>query len=125
MSYDNLFQPLQIGGCTVPNRIARTAHSTGTAGEDLIAYHEERARGGTGLTIIEIAGVQPSSATAIPVYSDTVLPFYERAQPPSARSWHAGVPAAVARRRGLRPGRPADLGQRRADAVGQRGPACR
>jgi 2,4-dienoyl-CoA reductase-like NADH-dependent reductase (Old Yellow Enzyme family)/thioredoxin reductase len=77
VTYDNLFQPLQIGGCTVPNRIARTAHSTGTAGEDLIAYHEERARGGTGLTVIEIAGVQPGSATAIPVYSDTVLPFYE------------------------------------------------
>ena len=27
--------------------------------------------------MIEIAGVQPSSATAIPVYSDSVLPFYE------------------------------------------------
>ena len=77
MAYDNLFQPLQIGSCTVPNRIARTAHSTGTTGEDLIAYHEERARGGVGLTVIEIAGVQPSSATAIAVYSDAVLPFYD------------------------------------------------
>ncbi len=77
MSYDNLFQPLQIGGCTVPNRIARTAHSTGTTGEDLIRYHEERAKGGIGLTIIEIAGVQPSSATSIPVFTDRVLPFYE------------------------------------------------
>ena len=45
-------------GARCPNRIARTAHSTGTVGEDLIAYHEERARGGVGLTIIEIAGVQ-------------------------------------------------------------------
>ena len=36
--------------CTVPNRIARTAHSTGTTGEDLIAYHEERAQGGVGLS---------------------------------------------------------------------------
>ena len=77
MSYDNLFQPLQIGKCTVPNRIARTAHSTGTTGEDLITYHEERAKGGVGLTIIEIAGVQPSSATSIPVFTDQVLPFYE------------------------------------------------
>ncbi len=77
MSYDNLFQPLQIGNCTVPNRIARTAHSTGTTGEDLIRYHEERAKGGIGLTIIEIAGVQPSSATSIPVFTDRVLPFYE------------------------------------------------
>ena len=77
MNYDKLFQPLQIGNCTVPNRIARTAHSTGTTGEDLIRYHEERAKGGIGLTIIEIAGVQPSSATSIPVYTDRVLPFYE------------------------------------------------
>jgi 2,4-dienoyl-CoA reductase-like NADH-dependent reductase (Old Yellow Enzyme family)/thioredoxin reductase len=77
VNYANLFQPLQIGECTVPNRIARTAHSTGTMGDDLIAYHEERARGGVGLAIIEIAGVQPSSATAIPVYSDRVLRFYE------------------------------------------------
>ena len=85
MNYDNLFQPLQIGGCTVPNRIARTAHSTGTVGEDLIAYHEERAKGGVGLTVIEIAGVQPSSATSIPVFSDGVLPFYEEL----ARRMHA------------------------------------
>ncbi len=77
MNYDNLFQPLQIGNCKVPNRIARTAHSTGTTGEDLIRYHEERAKGGIGLTIIEIAGVQPSSATSIPVFTDRVLPFYE------------------------------------------------
>lgn len=78
MSYENLFQPIQVRGCRVPNRIARTAHSTGMAGDDLIAYHEERARGGVGLAIIEIAGVHPSSATAVPVYADTVLPFYER-----------------------------------------------
>ena len=77
MSYDNLFQPLRVGGATIPNRIVRTAHSTGTMGEDLIAYHEERAKGGVGLTILEIAGVRPDSATAIPVYSDKVLPFYE------------------------------------------------
>ena len=77
MTYDHVFQPLQIAGCTVANRIVRTAHSTGTSGEDLIAYHEERARAGLGLAIVEIAGVQPSSATAIPVYDDQVIPFYQ------------------------------------------------
>jgi len=85
MSYDRLFQPLDVNGCTIPNRIVRTAHSTGTMGEDLIAYHEARARGGIGLTILEIAGVQPSTATAIPVYADTVLRFYDEA----ARRLHA------------------------------------
>lgn len=76
MTYENLFQPLRIGNCTVPNRIARTAHSTGTSGNDLITYHEERAKNGLGLTIIEIAGVQQNSATSIPVFTDRVLPFY-------------------------------------------------
>ena len=76
MPYPHVFQPLQIAGCTIPNRIARTAHSTGTAGEELIAYHEARAAGGVGLAVIEIAGVVSASATAIGVYSDAVLPFY-------------------------------------------------
>lgn len=76
--YPNVFQPLVIGGCTIPNRIVRTAHSTGAAGDDLIAYHEARARGGVGLSILEIAGVSPDSPTSIPVFSDRVLPFYEQ-----------------------------------------------
>jgi 2,4-dienoyl-CoA reductase-like NADH-dependent reductase (Old Yellow Enzyme family)/thioredoxin reductase len=75
--YPHVFQAQQINGCTIPNRIVRTAHSTGTHGEDLIAYHEARARGGVGLAIIEIAGVTKESLTGIPVYSDAVLPFYE------------------------------------------------
>ncbi len=78
MAYEHLFQPLRIGDITIDSRVVRTAHSTGTSGADLIAYHEERARGGgLGLAIIEIAGVQPNSATAIPVFSDKVLPFYD------------------------------------------------
>ena len=76
MPYDTLFRPLRIGACTVPNWIARTAHATGIVGDELIAYHEERARGGLGLAILEIAGVAPQSASAIPVYSNAVLPFY-------------------------------------------------
>ena len=77
MPYPHVFQPLGIGGCTLPNRIVRAAHSTGTTGEDLIAYHEARARGGAALTILQIAGVHPSSPTDIPVFADRVLPFYQ------------------------------------------------
>lgn len=80
--YDNLFEPLQIASATIPNRIARTAHTTGAAwvdsGDDLIAYHEARARGGVGLSILEIAGVMPNTATAIPVYDDRVIGHYEK-----------------------------------------------
>ncbi len=77
MPYPNVFQPLDIGGCTLPNRIVRAAHSTGAVGEDLIAYHEARAKGGAALTILQIAGVHPTSPTDIPVFTDRVLPFYE------------------------------------------------
>ncbi len=77
MPYPHVFQPLELGGCTLSNRIVRAAHSTGATGEALIAYHEARARGGAALTVLQIAGVHPASATDIPVYSDKVLPFYE------------------------------------------------
>jgi 2,4-dienoyl-CoA reductase-like NADH-dependent reductase (Old Yellow Enzyme family) len=77
VKYPNVFRPQQIGGCTIPNRIVRTAHSTGTHGDELIAYHEARAKGGTGLAVIEIAGVTTDSPTAIPVHSDKVLPWYD------------------------------------------------
>ncbi len=78
VTYPNVFQPQAIGGCTIPNRIVRTAHSTGASGDDLIAYHEARAKGGVGLAIIEIAGVNTDSPTGIPVYADSVLPWYEQ-----------------------------------------------
>ncbi|MEO1059874.1 MAG: FAD-dependent oxidoreductase [Actinomycetota bacterium] len=77
MRYPNVFQLQHIAGCTIPNRIVRTAHSTGTLGDDLIAYHEARAEGGIGLAIIEIAGVTTDSPTGIPVHSDRVLPWFE------------------------------------------------
>lgn len=54
-------------------------------GEDLIAYHEQRARAGLGLAILEIAGVEAATATGIQVHSDSVLPFYEE----MARRLHA------------------------------------
>ena len=41
--YDNLFEPLKIGPTELKNRIVRSPHGTGLAGEDLIAYHEARA----------------------------------------------------------------------------------
>lgn len=70
--YRRLRQPLTINGCTVPNRVARTAHATGyalgTVSDQLIAYHEARARGGIGLIFVEIAGVHRSSPGSINLY---------------------------------------------------------
>jgi 2,4-dienoyl-CoA reductase-like NADH-dependent reductase (Old Yellow Enzyme family) len=107
MAYDAVFQPLVINGATISNRIVRTAHGTGLRGDDLIAYHVERARGGVGLSILEVAGVHATSASGIPVHSDAVLPLYERlaaALHPHGMQvfqqlWHAG--AAYGRSAGM------------------------
>ena len=64
--YDALRQPVTIAGLTVPNRIVRTAHSLGKPWVDvddaLVAYHEARALGGVGLSILETARVLTNCA---------------------------------------------------------------
>ncbi|MDP1795278.1 MAG: FAD-dependent oxidoreductase [Acidimicrobiales bacterium] len=80
--YDHIFQPINLAGTTIPNRIVRTAHSTAhgwvDATDDLILYHEARAKGGVGLSMLEIAGVHMSSPTQIPVYGDQVIAGFEK-----------------------------------------------
>lgn len=75
-----VYQPLTIGDCTIPNRIARTAHATGLArgsiDEAFTQYHEARARGGVGLTILEIASVHPSSPAGINSWDDSIVDSY-------------------------------------------------
>jgi 2,4-dienoyl-CoA reductase-like NADH-dependent reductase (Old Yellow Enzyme family) len=69
MTLTHVLTPIRIGGCTIPNRVVRTAHATriggGVMSDDLIAYHERRARGGVGLTIIEILGVHPTRVLSV------------------------------------------------------------
>lgn len=61
--YPHLLSPGKIGTLELKNRIAVTAmgvslsEDDGTVGEQLIAYHEEQARGGAGLIISGVAGV--------------------------------------------------------------------
>ncbi len=63
MSYPKLFQPGMIGGLRIKNRgVMMPMHSSladtdGTPGDRMIAYYEERARGGVGLIINEAVGV--------------------------------------------------------------------
>lgn len=74
--YDNLFQPVQVGPVTIPNRIVRTAHGTFLSGEPLIAYHEARARGGVGMSTIEASSVDAAAPSGLPVFADAIVPFY-------------------------------------------------
>jgi mycofactocin system FadH/OYE family oxidoreductase 2 len=60
-----LFSPLRVGSVTVPNRVVFSAHLTNLAehnrpGPRLLAYYEERARGGVGLIITEEQSVHPT-----------------------------------------------------------------
>lgn len=102
MSLTHVLTPLKIGPVEIKNRIARPAHATliggGTLNDDLIAYHEARAKGGVGLTIVEIMGVHPTSMGSLNAF-DTSLHksyprFIERVKPYGMKVfqqlWHGG-----------------------------------
>jgi 2,4-dienoyl-CoA reductase-like NADH-dependent reductase (Old Yellow Enzyme family) len=65
-AFPNLFQPLQIRGVRLKNRIMSTGHDTtlptdGLVNDALIAYHAARARGGVGLIVSQVAGVHETA----------------------------------------------------------------
>lgn len=62
----HLFSPLRLGPVELRNRIVSTAHQTGFVEnhlptDDFVAYHEERARGGVGLIVLEATAVHRTS----------------------------------------------------------------
>src|SRR3546814_21009112 len=75
-------EPISIAGVEIPNSVVRTAHSThfGSGGivPSLIDSHVERARGGVGLTLLEIAGVHPTCPSSICNFDDSVNKGYEQ-----------------------------------------------
>jgi len=106
MPYPNVFSPITINGCTIKNRIVRSAHGTGlSAGglQVLLDYHEARAKGGVGLTIVEIASVHPTCAAPILAFRPESVADFERLTEVSHRHgmklfqqlWHAGNNAAT------------------------------
>lgn len=78
--YEHVLRPITVGGVEIPNRVVRTAHATGFApgrmSDRLIAYHAARARGGVGLTILEIMGVHPSSPGSLLAFDPTISEGY-------------------------------------------------
>jgi 2,4-dienoyl-CoA reductase-like NADH-dependent reductase (Old Yellow Enzyme family) len=64
--------------------MVRTAHGTRLYGadrlinDDLVAYHATAASGGVGLTVLEIGTVHRSSTGGLGVWSDDIIPGYER-----------------------------------------------
>ncbi len=102
MALTHVLTPIKIGRVEIPNRVVRTAHATnlglGTMSDDLIAYHEARARGGVGLTFIEILSVHRSTPFTLNVFSPGIEDGYrklvDRVRPHGMRLfqqlWHGG-----------------------------------
>jgi len=70
--FDHLMAPIKIGTMTLHNRIAMSAMGVeladedGHASEPIIAYYEERARGGVGLIVTEVCAIAyPQGATTL------------------------------------------------------------
>lgn len=84
MSFNHLFTPHEIRGHEFRNRIFSSAHQTilarnGSPGEDMAAYHEARARGGTGLIILESSRPYSDDVSAsyfIDSSTDACIPGY-------------------------------------------------
>ena len=78
-----VFEPYTLGNVELKNRIVRAAHGTGLpvgglVSDELLAYHEARARGGVAMTTLEVAGVHWSSPGYLDVSSDRCLPGLRR-----------------------------------------------
>ena len=81
-SFPLLFSPIRLRNTEIRNRILSTGHQTylakgGLPGEDFVAYHEARAKGGAGLIVVEAARFHATGFTDSPeliVASDDCIP---------------------------------------------------
>lgn len=82
MALTHVHTPITIGSVAIKNRIVRTAHSTaiggGTLNDDLVAYHEARAKGGVGLTVLEAMSVHPSALSTLNIIDPSLKEKYPR-----------------------------------------------
>ena len=99
---DRLFEPAEIGGMALRNRVFVSAHTTNFGRDNAptarhVAYHRERSRGGVGLIITEGVRVHPTSAAreaALGIFSaDGVEPY--RALPEAVHAEGARIVAQL------------------------------
>lgn len=100
--FDHLFSPLQVGSMLLRNRIINSPHQTGFARDgkytdQLIAYHRERARGGSALIMSQATSVTAdyldlwnSSDEIIPQYRAVSAAVSEFGAHYGAELWHPG-----------------------------------
>ena len=84
--FPHLFSPFRIKSLEIRNRIFSTGHDTdlaraGLPTEELIAYHQARARGGVGLIIVQVVALHDSAqytAEVLRAGSDECIPRFRR-----------------------------------------------
>ena len=76
--YEKLFEPITVGGVTIKNRIVRSPHGTGLFGDDFIAYHVARAKGGVGMSTVSATSVHPNAPGAIALWDDGCKSYLEK-----------------------------------------------
>ena len=78
----HIIKPVQIGPVTIPNRVVRTGHGTGLGGgtisDALIDYHVARAKGGVGLTILELMALHSSAYPFLTANGEGVVEGYRK-----------------------------------------------
>ncbi len=84
LSYEAVLSPIRLGACEIQNRVVRASHLTqytrrGQVTDKFVAYHEARARGGVGLTILESATVDRAVSPApLDATTDGVIEGWSR-----------------------------------------------
>ncbi len=83
-AFDSILRPITLGSVEVPNRVVRASHLTqyasrGEVTDKFVAYHEARARGGVGLSILESATIDRAVSPApLDASSDRVIDGWSR-----------------------------------------------
>lgn len=86
MALEALLSPVRLGPIELRNRIVSTSHQTSLVHDhiptdDLVAYHEARARGGAGLVSVEATAVDPTgrlTAHTIAGFVPEIVPAWRK-----------------------------------------------
>lgn len=104
MAEMKLFEPIEIAGIEIKNRIVMPAGETnfhtpeGGVTDRLIEFYRERARGDVGFAVVGVAKIEPHFFGGIAAYDDRFIPdlkriagvFHEYDVPCALQLWHPG-----------------------------------
>ena len=101
MAYEHLFEPLRIDGVTIPNRIVRTAHGTGSGGRRSHRLPRGAGHGRCRAHHLRDRRGAPDLAVGHPGARRLGAAVLRAGRRRAAPARHEGLPAALARWRGV------------------------